>query len=222
MVYPFQSPAGIARDIAHLQPSVVVAAERELGQEVQVAIRAQGASAIVITEMEAKALPGFEHSTAELPSELPDEPQIEILTSGTTGKPKPFAVRHAMLGEHFTGSPAIFGKDRTVSEPLPALLYYPLGNISGLFSILPALLNGNKLIVQDRFTVEGWRSYITRYRPTSSGTPAAAVQMILDADVPKEDLASLAYFSTGAAPLATEFRSFCPMARPNLADRFVP
>lgn len=202
MVYPFQSQAGIVRDICQLQPSVVVAAERELGDEVLAAIRAQGAAVIVISEMEAKALAGFERSTAQLPADLPSEPQIEILTSGTTGKPKPFAVRHEMLGNHFTGgNAAIFGKDDKPVEPLPALLYYPLGNISGLFSILPALLGGHKLIVHDRFTVQAWRDYIVRYRPVASGTPAAAVQMILDADIPAEDLTSITHFSTGAAPL---------------------
>ena len=107
-----------------------------------------------------------------------------------------------MLATYFTGSTkGIFGKDEKPAEPLPALLYYPLGNISGLFSILPALLNRNKLIVHDRFTVQGWRNYIVQYQPPASGTPAAAVQMILDADIPKADIASLQFFSTGAAPL---------------------
>jgi acyl-coenzyme A synthetase/AMP-(fatty) acid ligase len=203
MVYPFQSPAGIARDIANLQPSIVVSAARDLNDEVLTGIRAQGAAALIISEMDAVAVPGLERSTASIPDDLPAEPQIEILTSGTTGKPKPFAVKHDMLGTFFTGATTagVFGKDDKPAEPLPALLYYPLGNISGLFSILPALLNGWKLIVQDRFTVKGWRDYIVRYQPPASGTPAAAVQMILDADVPKEDLASLQFFSTGAAPL---------------------
>ena len=202
MVYPFQSPAGIARDIANLQPSIVVSAQRDLSDEVLVGVRQQGAAAIVISEMDAVAVPGFERATASLPDNLPAEPQIEILTSGTTGKPKPFAVKHEMLGTFFTGTTTgVFGKDDKPAEPLPALLYYPLGNISGLFSILPALLNGWKLIVQDRFTVQGWRDYIVRYKPAASGTPAAAVQMILDADVSKEDIASLQFFSTGAAPL---------------------
>jgi long-chain acyl-CoA synthetase len=202
MVYPFQSSAGIMRDIRMMQPSIVVATQRELKDDVLAGIREQGAAAIVISEMDAQFVPGFETSTAALPADLPAEPQIEILTSGTTGKPKPFAVTHDMLGTYFTGSTAaIFGKDEKPAEPLPALLYYPLGNISGLFSILPALLNRNKLIVHDRFTVQAWREYIVKYRPTASGTPAAAVQMILDADIAQEDLASLQFFSTGAAPL---------------------
>ena len=202
MVYPFQSPAGIVRDIQLMQPSIVVATQRELKNEVLAGISAQGAGAIVISEMDAQLVAGFETSTATLPADLPAEPQIEILTSGTTGKPKPFAVKHDMLATYFTGSTkGIFGKDEKPAEPLPALLYYPLGNISGLFSILPALLNRNKLIVHDRFTVQGWRNYIVHYQPPASGTPAAAVQMILDADIPKADIASLQFFSTGAAPL---------------------
>ena len=202
MVYPFQSPAGIVRDIQMMQPSIVVATQRELKEEVLAGIREQNAAAIVISEMDAQLVSGFETSTAALPADLPADPQIEILTSGTTGKPKPFAVKHEMLGTYFIGSTAaIFGKDDKPAEPLPALLYYPLGNISGLFSILPALLNRYKLIVHDRFTVQGWRDYIVKYRPPASGTPAAAMQMILDADIPKEDFASLQFFSTGAAPL---------------------
>ena len=66
---------------------------------------------------------------------------------------------------------------------------------------MPALLNRHQLIVLDRFSVQAWRDYIVKYRPTASGAPAAAVQMILDADIPQEDLASLQFFSTGAAPL---------------------
>jgi long-chain acyl-CoA synthetase len=202
MVYPFQSPSGIARDILLMQPAIVVATQREMTDDVLSGIRTQGAAAIIISEMEAQQLPGFEMSTATLPADLPAAPQIEILTSGTTGKPKPFAVTHDMLGTYFTGgSKGIFGKDDKPTEPLPALLYYPLGNISGLYGILPALLNRQKLIVHDRFTVQGWRDYIVQYQPSASGTPAAAVQMILDANIPKEDLASLQFFSTGAAPL---------------------
>ncbi|MDT0509773.1 fatty acid--CoA ligase family protein [Novosphingobium sp. MMS21-SN21R] len=208
MVYPFQSPAGIVRDIEMMEPSIVVATERELKEEVLEGIRARGAAAISITEMDATHIAGFERSTAALPAALPAEPQIEILTSGTTGKPKPFAVKHEMLGTYFTGGTmALFGKDANAVELPPALLYYPLGNISGLFGILPSVLNGLKLIVIDRFSVKDWHQYIVKYRPTSNGTPAAAVQMILDAGIPKEDLASIQYFSTGAAPLDPRVQS---------------
>ena len=64
MVYPFQSPAGIVRDIEMMEPSIVVATERELGDEVLAGIRARGAAAIAITEMDAEFVAGFETSTA--------------------------------------------------------------------------------------------------------------------------------------------------------------
>ena len=64
MVYPFQSPAGIVRDIQLMQPSIVVATQRELKNEVLAGISAQGAGAIVISEMDAQLVAGFETSTA--------------------------------------------------------------------------------------------------------------------------------------------------------------
>lgn len=202
MVYPFQSAAGVVRDLQRLNPAVVVAAERDYAPEVRAAIHELGAAAIVIREMEAEALPGFTGSTARPAADPAGEPQIGILTSGTTGPPKQFAVGYEMLAKYFvTANTALFGGEGAAAEPPPALLYYPLGNISGLFSTLPALLSGQRMIVLERFSVQGWRDYIVRYRPASSGTPASVVQMILDADLPVEDLASLRYFSTGAAPL---------------------
>ena len=53
----------------------------------------------------------------------------------------------------------------------------------------------------DRFSVAGWHDYVLRYRPTASGLPPAGVQMVLDADIPKADLASIRTLGTGAAPL---------------------
>ena len=47
----------------------------------------------------------------------------------------------------------------------------------------------------------GWHDYVLRYRPTAGGLPPAGVQMVLDADIPKADLASIRTFGTGAAPL---------------------
>ena len=69
MVYPFQSPAGIVRDIQMMQPSIVVATQRELKEEVLAGIREQNAAAIVISEMDAQLVSGFETSTAALPAD---------------------------------------------------------------------------------------------------------------------------------------------------------
>ena len=48
MVYAFQSAAGIARDLARLEPAVVVAAAEDFSPEVRDALRARGAAAIAL------------------------------------------------------------------------------------------------------------------------------------------------------------------------------
>lgn len=202
MVYPFQAPAAVAGNIERLKPAVVVAAERDFAPEVQAQIRKQGAAAIVIGDMQAEALAGFERSTAEPDPALPEEPQIEILTSGTTGPPKQFAVSHEMLAKHFLGASNMMYQDMAdPAQAPPVLLFFPLGNISGIYSSLPALLNGVRMVILERFNVPEWRDFVVTYRPVNGGLPPAGVQMVLDADVPKEDLAGIRFVGTGAAPL---------------------
>jgi acyl-coenzyme A synthetase/AMP-(fatty) acid ligase len=56
-------------------------------------------------------------------------------------------------------------------------------------------------VLLDRFSVDGWRDYVRRHSPKSAGLPPAGVQMVLDADVPKEEISCLMAIGTGAAPL---------------------
>jgi acyl-coenzyme A synthetase/AMP-(fatty) acid ligase len=63
------------------------------------------------------------------------------------------------------------------------------------------MLNGQRAILVDRFTVAAWHDYVLRYRPVHTGAPPAGVRMILDANLPREDLSFIRSFATGAAPL---------------------
>jgi acyl-coenzyme A synthetase/AMP-(fatty) acid ligase len=56
-------------------------------------------------------------------------------------------------------------------------------------------------VLVDRFTVPAWRDYVVRFRPEFTGIVPAGIQMVLDADIPPEDLASIKALGTGAAPL---------------------
>ncbi len=70
-------------------------------------------------------------------------------------------------------------------------------------------MNGLRIVVFERFTVAGWHDHVVRYRPQLAGLPPAGVQMILDANIPPEDLASIRSIGTGAAPLdPTVHRAF--------------
>lgn len=214
MLYAFQSGAALVRDVERLKPAVLIAAAEDYSEELVSLLRAQGAVAISLKEMDAVALPGLERSLRESTAQAAAAPRIELLTSGTTGPPKRFAVTFDLIAEHFIGasltqsSPG-FAHSGPAAELPPFLLFMPLGNISGVYSTLPVLLKGQRAVLLERFSVAAWHEHVLRYHPQVSGLPPAGVQMVLDANIPAADLACIRTLGTGAAPLdPTAHRAF--------------
>ena len=196
MIYAFQSPIAIASAIERLDSSVAVMAEADFTPEVSAVLAAKGMAGISLTEMGARLIPGLEQGQ---PRSSPHEkPQVEILTSGTTGPPKQFPIGHDVIAKFVLNQGMTMIDDP--DEP-PFLMSFPIGNISGIYSVAASLLRGKRVVLLDRFSIEKWHDFILRYRPMAGGAPPAAVAMIIDADLPVEDLSSLKFFSTGAAPL---------------------
>jgi acyl-CoA synthetase (AMP-forming)/AMP-acid ligase II len=203
MIYAFQSPAALAASLERLGSPVAVMTAPDFSDEVQAMMRARGMAGVVLGESAAAALPGFER--AALRAEPPQEPCIVVLSSGTTGPPKPFPLAHRIIAE-FVAGPAPGGP---AGSDLPQLLTFPIGNIAGIFFAASSILQGRRTILLDRFSIEAWRDYLVSHRPAVVGAPTAAINMILDAQVPREELASVKYLITGAAPLdATVHRAF--------------
>jgi len=201
MVYGFQSATGIARDLERLEPAVVVAAGEVFSPEVLDVLRTRGAAAIALSELHAAAVPGFELTRSDS-ARGPTPPEIQILTSGTTGAPKRFGMTHDMVARHIVSANKNYRAKvfDLASEP-PLFSYYPLGNISGLYGVLPPLLRGHRVVLVERFSVEAWLRYLRRYRPERASLPPAGFQMVLNANVPREELAGLRSIASGAAPL---------------------
>ena len=202
MIYAFQSAQGVARDVGRLKLAAVVAAAEDLSDPVLEVARAQGIAVIAIAEDGVTALPGLARSTAPLDPDAPHEPMLQILTSGTTGPPKHFSISYEMIDKHIVGMNVIYTGDETDFESIPpALLYFPFGNISGIYSLLPPTIKGHPAVLLEKFDIHAWHAYVKRHRPQRGGLPPAGVRMILDAKIPREDLASLHAIGTGAAPL---------------------
>jgi acyl-coenzyme A synthetase/AMP-(fatty) acid ligase len=202
MAYAFQSSSALARELEGLAPTIVVADADDFSPEVCAALRAQGAVGIALTETDAALVQGLERSSRDKPFGAPSQPTIEILTSGTTGAPKRFGLLHETVAQHIVGANKNYQTpDVDYSQRPPAFLYYPLANISGIYTILPTLLIGHPMLLVDRFSVEAWRDHIRRYRPDRASLPPAGLQMVLDADVPPEELAGVRSIATGAAPV---------------------
>lgn len=202
MVYPFQSSISMAREIELVRPSVVIAAEETFDAEIIAALKSSGIAGVALSQQEVTLVVGLERSTNDaVECEIP---LIEIHTSGTTGAPKPFELDYATIATHIVGgrpTPSSAGANPELLPPV--LMYFPAGNITGLHSTIAPLLRGQRGVLLDRFNVEGWHDHLKRYRPAAGGLPPAGVQMILDAQLPREDFASLKMIGTGSAPLDT-------------------
>jgi acyl-coenzyme A synthetase/AMP-(fatty) acid ligase len=128
-----------------------------------------------------------------------------MLTSGTTGPPKRVPLTLSGLEQSLIGA-MTYERDREPEDP-PKLrpgvqvLSGPFVHIGGLWFVFTAAAAGRQVCLLERFDVKEWHEAVKRHRPNVSGGPPSALRMILDADIPKEDLSSLVALRTGAAPL---------------------
>lgn len=204
MIYAFQSATGIARDVGKSGAAAVIAGEEDFSPEVLAVIKEQGLAAIALGDMTAKLVAGAERSTAKVKAaDAKSDAQILVHTSGTTGAPKSVGFAYQTIEKYIVGQNVSHAATSThVDEGTPpVLLTFPLGNISGIYGLLPTLLAGKRAVLLDRFTLDAWRDYVRRYQPEMPVLPPAAVSMVLDADIPKEEIACIKMIMTGAAPL---------------------
>ena len=201
MVHPFQSSAAMARDVERLKPAALVGTVDDFTDDMRAVLVRDRIAGIALSDLGAAPVSGLE-TCRNLAVEVPARPQIEILTSGTTGPPKHFAISFETIARHHVGAHLLAsGQSNSLADMPPMTLFFPLGNISGVYSTLPTLLRGRRAELWDRFTVAAWHQHVLRYRPELSGLPPAGVQMVLETDIRREDLSSIRFLSTGAAPL---------------------
>lgn len=199
MIYPFQSGVALARNLEDLETGAAILHAQDYTVEVRDALARAGMAAILLDGMavHAETLPSSDRRSADGPS----APRIDILTSGTTGPPKPFAIPFSLMEAHFISTPLTRHQGTDPASAPPFLLYFPLGNISGLYATLPTLIRGQRAVLVERFSIEAWHAYVLRYRPSHSGVPPSSVRQILEANIPKADLSSIKAMGIGAAPL---------------------
>lgn len=205
MIYAFQSAQAIAGDIKRLAPAAVIVDAQDMAEPIADAIKSDGLGGIIIDDDGASLARAAQPLAAQRKG--PAEPLIEILTSGTTGPPKQFPIAHRMIAESFVGAAALEPDAVTASAALaPYLLYFPLGNISGIYSTIPTLIKGQRACLLDRFSIGAWHDYILRHRPAHSGIPPSTMRALLDANIPVADLESIKALGVGAAPLNPELQ----------------
>lgn len=131
---------------------------------------------------------------------------IEMLTSGTTGVPKRIALRRKSFEQSFASALSYESSRKVGEQPklrgdITSILINPITHIGGLWGALSCMAAGRKACLLERFTVTSWHDAIRRHRPKVAAAVPASLRMILDADIPREDLSSLIALRTGTAPL---------------------
>lgn len=202
----------LAADIAKVAAPVIVGLPEDMAKpKIWAALETAGSAGIELSGAGVRILtPGVPEQWG-----LRDAPgvAVEMLTSGTTGTPKRIPLKARNL-EQALLSAAAYEKGRGEGDA-PRLrrgvqvVTAPLAHIAGITGVMNNILAGRQICLIEKFSVEAFRDAVSRHRPKVAGAPPAALRMILDADVPPEDLSSLVAFRTGTAPLD-----------PDLADAF--
>ncbi|MDB5969916.1 MAG: long-chain fatty acid--CoA ligase [Hydrocarboniphaga sp.] len=195
-------------DLSTLQLPVVIGERSEFERPgVLEALRAAGSAVIAladdITQLPA-FVPGLEKPRGErLRREQPGV-IVEMLSSGTTGKPKRIPMHTRAFEMGFAAGQA-YEKGGADARPQlrsgTMILTLPFTHISGLWTPIQCIAGGRKCCLMERFKVDDWHDAVKRHRPRMFAGPPTMLRMLLDAKLPKEDLASLLALRTGTAPL---------------------
>jgi acyl-CoA synthetase (AMP-forming)/AMP-acid ligase II len=202
---PFQPDTGLQEDIRNLNLAAVVGDSRDLSAEVQTTAKETGSVVLVMPE---GALAGFIRSGNVAgrdgfpPYEDFSGTALEILTSGTTGKPKRIRISTSTMADSIIDGATASGRIKTLTlKTTPTVLFAPLMHVSGMFGALTSIFEGRPIVLLDKFTVEGWADAVERYSVKFSSLPPTPMRMVLDAKLPKEKLQSLVAVRAGTAPL---------------------
>lgn len=130
---------------------------------------------------------------------------LEILSSGTTGKPKRIRISRATLADAILDGTETASASGTPSlKTTPTVMSAPLMHVSGMFGALLSIYEGRPIVLLEKFSVEQWVRAVKRHRVRFSSLPPTPMRMVLEAGVPRDDLASLIAVRAGTAPLPPE------------------
>lgn len=205
MIYSFQSPQAIGRDVETLALSAVVADREDWSTEVIAAAKSVGSAGVAISLAAPTVAPIVEleqRDRSRRHAQAEPGVALQILTSGTTGPPKRQAINASVLER--TVFSVTSGEAAPPDAP-PEFAYWQFGGI-GVCQLIAGVYNGRRIAMLERFTVTAWVDAIKRHRIARSGVQPAVIRMLLDADVPKQDLVSLEFLISASGPLDPETR----------------
>jgi long-chain acyl-CoA synthetase len=193
---PLGPDEAIAAEILDLAPGVVIADSEDWARPGLAAACGNAVCVELRSEIE-KPIALFRPLPAPLqigPTSTGNQ-AVRIATSGTTGKPKRFAISWEDL------APGGITRDPSADRGV-MINVLPLFCIGGARSIAATLFSGRPIALMDKMDVVEWAGLIRDHRPRRAGAPPAVLRMVLDAQIPPEWLASVNRIYTASAPLS--------------------
>jgi acyl-CoA synthetase (AMP-forming)/AMP-acid ligase II len=203
MVHAFQAASRIAEDVQAMRRPLVLAAASDWTPEVVRAAEAAGSVGYALTDDDAEPLRRVTANAtpgAAADRSRPDGIAVEILSSGTTGRPKRVPLTLRAVEEMVDRTLALYQQGGAKPDSA-SLMVWPISNISGINMILPPAAIGQALAIQERFEAAGFLAMIRRHRPSFLGVPPSVLAMLLQQNPSREDMASIRIASTGSAPI---------------------
>jgi long-chain acyl-CoA synthetase len=204
MLYAFQSPKALASDFETCGFAAVVAEAADWTAEAVAAAKACGTLGIMLdTGAETVAIvPGLERSSVTDYRRHSSDIVVEILSSGTTGPPKRIPVGKRIMARALDMTNA----SGTITRGEYDISPWPIGSIGGIGRMIGSVIQRRPLVYFDKFNVAEWVDAVKRHRPRIVTGMPAMMQMVLDAKVPPEDLASVDIFYGGSAAIDVELK----------------
>ena len=205
MIYAFQSPVALASDLSATGFAAVIAETEDWSEEAIAAAGALGTLGIGLNSLSlvVASVPGLERFAVADYRRYGSDIAVEILSSGTTGPPKRVPVSKTIIARSLEMPKASGTLTRGEFDISP----WPIGSIGGIGRLIGSVMQRRPLVYFDKFSVAEWVDAVKKYRPRIVTGMPAMMQMVLDAKVPAEDLASVEVFYGGSAPFDVELRA---------------
>lgn len=195
---PLSPDQALTDDIRDLAPGIVIA-DREDWARSGISDACPGAICVELRAGldEPIAFHRVPPAAPLLTTTVPRDFAAQIVTSGTTGPSKRYAITWKDLAPRAgVRDPA---RDRGV-----VINILPLFSIGGTFTLVSTLFGGRPLALMDRVDVVEWAGLIRDHRPRRAGAPPAVLRMVLEAKIPAEWLSSVKSIYTASAPLTMQ------------------
>jgi acyl-coenzyme A synthetase/AMP-(fatty) acid ligase len=205
IIHAYQSPEALGNDIRARRMAAVIGDVSDWSDAAKAAAREVGTLGIGLTGDRADPVVTVVEAGPETTARgvTVAEPVFELITSGTTGTPKRMPFRFPVIAHAVM---SVVPGLRSEPDAPPHINFWPFSHVGGLCNLFAFGVQGIRLSLLEKFTVEGYVDVVRRYRPTVGTLTPTAARMILDAKIPREDLSSIRMIFGGSARLDPEIQ----------------